>query len=204
MVAIDNPLAQRDDSPHEDHFVYLRGATWEDYERLLEIRGERAVPRLTYLEGTLEIMTPSRSHESIKSIIGRLVEVWRLENGTEFSTYGSWTLKKRELERGAEPDECYVFGEVAEPERPDLAIEVVWTSGGIGKLAIYRAFGVREVWYWRRGTIQPYALRGDDYVAVEGSEVLPGIDLAELAAFIHRPTTSQSIRDYRAALEARR
>lgn len=203
MVAIDTPFAQRDDRPQEDHFVWLRDATWEDYQRVLEIRGDRSAPRITYLEGTLEIMTPSRRHESIKSIIGCLVEAWCLERGVEFSTYGSWTLQDKVVERGAEPDECYVFGVVAEPQRPDVAIEVVWTSGGIGKLEVYRKLGVREVWYWRRGTIQPYALRGDEYEAIERSELLPELDLAELAGFVDRPTTSQAIRDYRAALAAR-
>jgi Uma2 family endonuclease len=127
--------------------------------------------------------------------------VWCFERGIEFSKYGSWTLESEETERGAEPDECYVFGEVAEPTRPDLAIEVVWTSGGIDKLEVYRKLGVQEVWYWRRGTIQPYALRGERYDAIPGSEVLPGIDLLLLAGFLDRKTTSRAIREYRLALK---
>jgi len=193
-------VADPDRAEHEPR-VQLRGVTWADYQRFLELRGERATPRLTYLEGVLEIMSPSRRHESIKSLLGRLVEVWCLEHGVEFSTYGSWTLESEVEERGAEPDECYVFGEVDEPERPDLAIEVVWTSGGVDELEVYRRLGVREVWYWQRsGTLQPYVLRGDAYEAVEESEALPGIDLAQLASFLDRPTTSRAIREYRAAL----
>lgn len=86
------------------------------------------------------------------------------------------------------------------PVRPDLAIEVVWTSGRLDKLAIYRKLGVREVWYWRKGTIAPHGLRDERYEPLKASEVLPGIDLAQLASFLERPTTSQSIREYRAAL----
>lgn len=145
----------RDDRPHEDHFVVLTGYTWRDYQRALELRGDRSAPRLTYLEGRLEIMSPSRTHESIKSLIGRLVEAYCLERDIVFSTYGSWTLEDQALERGTEPDECYVFGEAADPKRPDLAIEVVWTSGGINKLDVYGALGVREVWFWRKGRITP-------------------------------------------------
>jgi hypothetical protein len=37
------------DHPKEDHFVRLRGVTWADYQRLLEIRGERASPRMNVL-----------------------------------------------------------------------------------------------------------------------------------------------------------
>jgi len=190
--------------PHrEDHFVLLGGATWADYQRLLEIRGDRSAPRIAYLEGTLEIMSPSRSHEAIKSTIGRLVETWCLERGVEFSTFGSWTIKDELRERGAEPDECYVFGEVAEAERPDLAIEVEWTSGGLDKLEIYRHLGVREVWRWSRGRITVHRLRGERYTNLPASKALPGIDLAELGSFIDRPTTSRAIREYRDALRGR-
>jgi len=194
-------LRDRDNVRHEDHFVHLDGVTWADYERLLEIRGDHSAPRITYLEGTLEIMSPSASHESIKSMIGCLVEVWCLERDIEFTTYGSWTLKNRRAKRGAEPDECYVFGSVAAKKRPDLAIEVIWTSGGIDKLEVYRKLGVPEVWIWDAERIVVYRLRGERYAATARSVVLRGIDLEELASFIDRPTTSRAIRDYRAALK---
>ncbi len=145
-------------------------------------------------------MSPSRSHERIKSVIGRLVEVFCLERGIEFNTYGSWTLKDKAAERGAEPDECYVFGHTDDPKRPDLAIEVVWTSGRIDKLDIYRKLGVREVWYWREGRIQPYVLRSARYCAVSRSRVLPQIDLEALVSFLNRPTASGAMRAYRRAL----
>jgi len=195
---------QHDDRPTEDHIVRLAGVTWEDYERLLAMRGDRSAPRMAYLEGEVEIMSPSQTHEGIKSVIGRLVEVYCLERDVPFSTYGSWTLQSRDRTRGAEPDECYVFGaspsSSGEPERPHLAIEVVWTAGRIDKLDIYRTLGVAEVWYWRKGRIQPYGLRGERYVPLEASEVLPGLDLELLTSFIERDTTYDAIRDYRQAL----
>jgi hypothetical protein len=128
-------LAEHDDTPVDDKIVVLRDATWADFQRLLELKGESSVPRLAYLEGAIEITTPSRPHESLKSRVGQLVEVWCLENDIEFSAYGSWTLERKEKASGIEPDECYVFGVVREPERPDLAIEVVWTSGGVKRPA---------------------------------------------------------------------
>lgn len=192
-----------DGASHEDHFVTIQSATWQDYERLLDLRGESAVPRYTYLEGVLEIMSPSRTHESVKSMIGRLVEVWCLRNGIEFHTLGSWTLKERALERGLEPDECYIFGPSGEGTRPDLAIEVVWTSGGINKLEVYRKLGVAEVWYWSRGTIAVYRLSGEQYVEVPDSQALPRIDLHQLGRFIDSPSTSRAIVGYREALASR-
>jgi Uma2 family endonuclease len=194
-------LVDRADEPREDHYVHLYGVTWADYLRLLEIRGEHSVPRLTYVEGTLEIMSPSRTHDEIKSYIGCLVEAWCLERGVEFTPYGSWTLKNKRDERGVEADECYVFGlEPKRKRRPDVAIEVIWTSGGIDKLDVYRKLRVREIWFWEDGRIRVHALRGLHYEPVAESEVLPGIDLALLVSFLDRPTASQAIREYRAVL----
>jgi Uma2 family endonuclease len=195
-------LEQRDDRPTEDQVVVIRGVTWADYERLLEIRGECSVPRLTYLEGTLEIMSPSREHERFTSFIGCLVEAYCLERGVRFTPYGSWTLKEKKDDRGAEPDECYILGD-EDADRPQLAIEVVWTSGRLDKLEIYRKLGVREVWYWRKGHIQQHVLRGERYEAVAKSEVLPDLDLDLLTRFLDRPTAYDAIREYRAALAGR-
>lgn len=190
---------QHDERQTEDHVVLLSHVSWDDYERLLAMRGDHSAPRIAYLEGDVEIMSPSQTHEGIKSVIGALLETYCLEREIPFSTYGSWTLKDRERERGAEPDECYVFG-TGETDRPHLAIEVVWTHGRIDKLDIYRLLGVAEVWYWRKGKIQPYALRGERYVAIDRSEVLPGLDIDLLTSFIDRPTTYDAIRGFREAL----
>jgi Uma2 family endonuclease len=194
-------LEARDDRPTEDHVVQIDGATWADYERLLEVRGERATPRITFLEGWLEVMTPSRDHESIKSYLGRLVEAYCLHQGIRFTPYGSWTIKDRREDRGAEPDECYVFGDTA-VDRPQVAIEVIWTAGRIDKLEVYRKLRVQEVWVWRKGRIQAHALRGDAYQPIERSELLPGLDLDLLVQFLDRPTAYDAIRDFQAALEA--
>jgi Uma2 family endonuclease len=190
-------------APEADKIAVLSGLSWSDYQRMLELRGDASVPRFAYLRGQLEIMTPSLSHESIKSRIGCLVEVWCLENNVEFSPYGSWTLENKSAEGGLEPDECYVFGTGTEPVRPDLAIEVVWTSGGVKKLEIYQQLGVQEVWFWRKNRITIHLLLDGVYVEAEQSQALPGIDLAELVSFLDRPSASQAMREYRALLTSR-
>jgi hypothetical protein len=96
-----------------------------------------------------------------------------------------------------------VFGEVRNPKRPHLAIEVEWTSGRIDKLEVYRKLGVREVWYWREGRLQPYLLRGERYRLAPRSKALSGIDLEEVAGLVDRPTASAAIREYREALRKR-
>ena len=77
---------------------------------------------------------------------------------------------------------------------------MVWTSGGIDKLEVYRKLGVREVWYWSRGRIQPYELVQEQYRSIDHSNVLAGIDLRQLERFIDSPSTSHAIREYRKGL----
>jgi Uma2 family endonuclease len=186
-----------------DDIIVLRGATWADYQRLLAIRGERSVPRITYLEGVLELMSPSLPHESIKSMIGCLVEAWCLERGVDISPYGSWTHESEASERGVEPDECYVLGDNPEPERCDLAIEVAWTRSAIDKIEVYRKLGVRELWIWKSGRIDVYSLRSEHYARVDQSALLPDLDLDELLPFVDVKPMTRAVREYREKLRAR-
>src|SRR5437870_43161 len=109
----------------EDQRVTLHDVTWSDFELILQIRGDRAGVRMTYLNGVLELMTPSVDHEGIKTTIGRLLEAYAEEKGLPFNGFGSWTLKNARRARALEPDECYSLS-LGRPTRPDLAIEVVF------------------------------------------------------------------------------
>ncbi|MEA3639530.1 MAG: Uma2 family endonuclease [Lamprobacter sp.] len=189
------------DAAIEDHRIFLQQANWDDFERVLAMRGERSVPRILYDRGVIEIMSPSSHHERLKSLIGCLVEVYCQEQDIEFTTLGSWTLKEAAKEAGLEPDECYIFGTDTTLERPHLAIEVIWTSGGIDKLDLYHRLGVAEVWIWRRARLTPYMWGDEQYQPVATSEILPGLDLRLLERFLDGDdTTSAAIRAYRAAL----
>lgn len=184
-----------------DQRVVLHDVSWEEYEAILAVRGESSAVRLAYLEGVLELMSPSRDHELLKTKLARIVEAYAEELGLELEGYGSWTLKQREEKRGVEPDECYSLGEAGSV--PDVAIEVIWTSGGLDKLEIYRRLGVREVWVWRRGQIGVYVLRGDRYEVVGRSELLPQIDLALVRSLLDAPSQSAAVRELRARLRGR-
>jgi Uma2 family endonuclease len=183
-----------------DQRVILR-CSWGDYERLLAIRGDDAGPRMAYLEGVLELMTPSRDHETLKTTLARLLEAYAQELDIELEGYGSWTLTRRDLERGLEPDECYSIGRAGAV--PDMAIEVVWTRGGLDKLEIYRQLGVREVWQWKDGAIAAFVLRGQRYERIARSEVLPQVDLDLICALIDLPTQTAAVRELRARLRNR-
>lgn len=114
-------LREHDDTTDADPIVVLHDVSWEDYERLLEMRvADHSAPRISCLEGEVEILSPSRDHEVIKSRIGRLLEAWCIDRGIELEAVGSWTLKNERKRRGAEPDEGYIFG-TEKRERPHLA-----------------------------------------------------------------------------------
>lgn len=92
-------------------------------------------------------------------------------------------------------------GRLLSPSGPICDRGRVDVGGGLNKLEIYRKLGVREVWFWRRGRLTVHRLHDDAYEDVSASAVLPGIDLAELASYLDRPTASQAIREYRSALQ---
>ncbi len=185
--------------PEPDQRVILHGVAWEQFELFLEMRGDEAGVRLTYLDGELELLSPSINHELLKKLIARLIEMYAFERGIELEGYGSWTVRKRDKRRGVEPDECYVVG-THEPDAPDLAIEVVWTSGGLDKLEVYRGLGVREVWLWRDGAISVHRLRRGRYVVSGRSDVLPDLDLDLLVRCLDAPSQTAAVRQFVEAL----
>lgn len=197
MQSSSGPSVEELHSQEVDQRVFLDGVSFELYEGLVASRGESAVPRLTYLDGTLEIMSPSTHHERIKTVVARLLEAWAEEHDIELSGVGSWTVKRKRKRGGLEPDECYIVGPRQKP-RPDIAIEVIWTHGGLDKLEIYRRLGVFEVWVWQDDRIQIHLLRG--YVPAQRSKLLPHLNLAELMRFIDPVRQTAAVRAYRAAL----
>lgn len=166
---------------HADQRVCLHGVPWSHYEIVLAVKGDAPVPRIAYLEGELELMSPSADHEMIKSRIGQLIEAYAAHRGLDLWPVGSWTVRSAPAKRGVEPDECYTIGDPRAKRVPDLAIEVPWTRGGVDKLDIYRGLGVGEVWFWREGKIDAYVLRDGEYEAVSASLVVPGLDLQLVA-----------------------
>jgi Uma2 family endonuclease len=197
-------LSSPPDPSSIDHFVHLHDVSWSAYEAVLAMRGDRAVPRITYLRGTLELMSPSRYHENDKTRLARLLERWAEESGVRIEGIGSWTLKSSREERGVEPDECYMIDRVplSDDDRPDIAVEVIWTSGGIDKLEVYRKLGVREVWFYERGTLRFFTLRGEHYAPLERSELLPAADPALFVRCMAMESQSEAIRALCEALRA--
>jgi Uma2 family endonuclease len=179
--------------------VVLEGVSWQQYELLLATLGDDfPALRLSYLEGTLEIMTTSPLHEELKSTIRMLLEVYFQEFRIRYHCIGSATFRKVAKQRGLEPDECYCLGQ--KKEFPDLAIEVVLSSGLVDKLEIYRGLGVTEVWVWESGRFTIHHLRTDGYERIENSELLPECDIELLASYVQPENQFDAVMAFRAAL----
>jgi Uma2 family endonuclease len=190
------------DPIHIDQRVLVR-ASWETYRQLERARGESAATRLTFDDGLLELITPSIDHCGISRMIHALLMTWAEETNTDLNGFGSWTIKDEDREIGLEPDECYLLGKPGPPV-PDIAVEVLWTHGGIDKLELYRRLGVKEVWLWDRGTLVVHALAGGRYHRRRRSRLLPALDLAQLVKFVDYTEQVRALRAYRAALHKRR
>jgi Uma2 family endonuclease len=88
-------------------------------------------------------------------------------------------------------------------EIPQIALEVVVSSGLVDKLDVYSGLGVPEVWVFERGALTVYLLTEEGYRAHPSSEVLPALDITQLASFVRIDVMqSAAVREYRAALRA--
>jgi Uma2 family endonuclease len=189
----------------ESRFV-LYGVPWWTYVALRDALDDHAGLKMTYLHGTLELMSPSTLHEDAKTIIARLIEVWAMERDVDLRGFGGATFRKEAKERGLEPDECYKLGKLDDDAVPDIAIEVTVTSGLVDKMAVYAGLGVPEVWEWRpsTGTIAVHRLVRDAYERRERSEVLPDLDITQLSTFVcPGENQTQLAKAYQAVLRAR-
>ncbi|WP_437531183.1 Uma2 family endonuclease [Sorangium sp. So ce726] len=199
VAAAHMPLPSSTAPAGEQRFV-LHGVPWQTYVRL---RDELDTPglRMTFCEGTLELMSPSTDHEVAKKSIARLIELFALERDVPLYGYGSTTFRREAKSRGLEPDECYCVGGTLK-EFPDIAIEVVLTSGGLDKQPVYSGLGVREVWFWERDAFHIHALRGEQYEPIAASELIPDLDLAALARFVRWPDQHEAVKAFRGWLRS--
>lgn len=178
----------------------LYGVTWKEYDTLVTLFMDRFPGlRMTFLEGTLEIMGTSSEHERLKTIIARLLEMYAVEKRVIFNGYGNTTFRKEAVKRGLEPDECYCLGELKEV--PDIAIEIALTSGGINKLSVYQGLGVIEVWFWQNNQFILYRLKQGEYQKIDGSEFLPDLDFNLLSQFINYDNQTEAVIAYRDTLQ---
>ncbi len=175
---------------HADRQLVYTGIDWQQFELIRAGFAEASGIRLAYFNGTIEILMPGKTHEFFKSIIGMLIELFCVEMAIEFEPTGSMTQSKVG-EVSLEADESYCFG--TSKSIPDLAIEVVLTSGGIDKLQRYQILGIAEVWFWQDRVFSLYRLRDGKYDRITHSEIpeLTSLDIALLNRCVSIAETSR-------------
>ncbi|MBW4662582.1 MAG: Uma2 family endonuclease [Drouetiella hepatica Uher 2000/2452] len=197
---LENPIEQR---------IVHGGHTWEQFKLIQQ--GFEGFPgvRLFYYNGTVEILMPGRDHEVFASFIGYLVMTFLLTKGIRFKPTRSMTQEKAGVV-SVQADESYCIGEASINDSraiPDLSIEVVFSSGGEGKLARYQALEVKEVWFWEDGVFSLYHLREGGYQRVDRSQ-LPGlqelnIDLLNRCVMLAETDEGKAVAEFRRAIEER-
>ena len=177
-------------SKNIDRQLVYSGIDWKQFKLIQSGFAEASGIRLAYFNGTIEILMPGRTHEFFKSMIGMLIELFCLKMAIEFEPTGSMT-QEREGEVSLEADESYCFG--TSKSIPDLAIEVVLTSGGIDKLQRYQILGISEVWFWQDGVFSLYRFRDDKYHRITRSEIpeLTSLDIDLLTRCVLMAETSR-------------
>lgn len=164
----------------QDQILQLSGMTWEDYEQLTQDRNNY---RASYFEGVITIVSPSQSHEVIERTISILINAYCRQYNLLYFPMGSTTLKNP-LTVGKEPDTSYAF-DIAK-SIPDLAVEVIFSSGSTKDLQKYKYLRVKEVWFWENQSIKFYQLVNSNYVEIEFSFYLPNLSADFLIEFVNR------------------
>lgn len=168
-----------------DSLITLRHIPWEEYEDLLvQLSEDRSGLRISYDEGTLQVMTLSPEHENYAEFISGLVRLLSARLRINIRFFGSMTMKKHVQVKGTEPDACYYVQRAAlignrvqldfdiDPP-PDIAVEVDMHHGSIDKFPIYVALGVPEIWHFDGTQLRIHLLQQDAYTLATASQALP-------------------------------
>ncbi len=187
--------------PRKKEAQLISNVSWEQFEEIDHSFADIAGIKFAYLDGTLEIMTISPEHEDAKATIGVLLEAYMRAKNIRFYRRGGPTLGRREQGARNEPDESYNLG--TRKPYPDLAIEVVITSGGINKLEGYKRMGVPEVWVWEDGTLEIHLLRDDDYEKANHSELLLDLPIDIFCRYLNYHDQYDAVTEFTSAIAQR-
>lgn len=188
----EHPIAE------EQRLVLPGYHSWSQLQALQSLLANTPGVRITYIDGWIELMTLGEAHETLKTIIGALIELYFLQKRVEFIPVGSATRESEERGVSFEPDESYYIG--PKKAHPDLAVEINLTSGSIQKLSKYARFQVKEVWFWENNSLTLFAFRETDYERISRSELLPELDVELLIRCVQMPSKLEAMTAFMAAL----
>lgn len=173
----------------------IYGVSWDEYSRFLEATADFNL-RHTYDGYTLELMTPLKSHDWIKTVLGRMIETMAFDLDINIQSVGSTTLSSAQTVKGVQPDEGYYITHEAkvrgkntyEPDvdpPPDLIIEVDVTSSCVPRFPIFALLGIREIWHHDDDELEFLWLADKgDYIQHASSREFPFLDSTAVAAIL--------------------
>lgn len=177
--------------------VIFHDADWEDYEELLDQVGEASHLRISFSDGTLQVMTLSTEHENYARFIERMVGALSLRLRINIRFFGGATMKRSRQRKGFEPDACFyvqtadalgnrVSLDFETDPPPDIAVEIDVHHDSLSKFPIYVALGVPEIWRFDGEELAMYHLEQDRYERAESSLALPFLTDRLLTEFLSR------------------
>ena len=164
----------------QDRTLSFSGMTWEDYEEFGT--AEYLGYRISFLDGVITLMSPSQNHEMIKDFIFLLIVAYCDRFKLDYFPTGSTTYKDKQKQVGKEPDVSFCFDSLKDV--PDLAVEVVFSSGSTNDLNKYQILGVKEVWFWINNCLEIYILADGSYQQQQTSFNLSKIEAKLLNKYI--------------------
>lgn len=186
-----------------DEHAVLSNVSWDTYERLLADDEERNLPRMTYDQGVLELVTPSKPHDASARTIARFVDIASAILEVPIQSVGSTTFKRRDLERGFEADESFYIQnearvrhlrdvDLAVDPPPDLVLEMEMSRSALNKLRLFASMGIPEVWRCDGDQVTFFILSGETYQEATHSLALPPVSSVILTQFLQSSRTMLS------------
>ena len=191
--------------------------SWETYVALADGRRE-SVPRIFYDRGLMELMSPKKEHEKIKTLLGRLIAAYAEAVELDIDSVASTTFRREDLQRGFETDESFYVVhansmrareeiDLSTDPPPELVVEVEMISSAIRKLELFAKLGIGEVWRHDGEQLRLFHLDGHTYREASQSRVLPGFPLAQAQAVLAKRNQEGEIalvKAFRLGVEASR
>lgn len=188
-------------------------ATWQNYQKLCQQRGDRSIPRIKYRSGEVLLMSPMPKHGRDAHTIANAITTLLDHTEREYDAFTPVTMELPD-ESGIEPDYCFYIDHwqaVSGKERidwetdppPDLVLEIDVTS--YSDVNDYLPYRVPEVWLFRKNQLLVYQLQDTEYLLRTQSRYFPDINLQDVIArclqVAYDRNTSAAIRDLKQRLE---
>ncbi|OKH28581.1 Uma2 family endonuclease [Chroogloeocystis siderophila] len=183
--------------------------SWQDYQVLSQLLGDRCSPRIKYRPGEILLMAPLPAHGRDASLLGLIVTTLLDHLNHTYDSFTPITISLPQVS-GIEPDFCFyienwrsVVGKnridwLNDPP-PDLVIEVDVTS--YTSIDDYLPYRVPEVWLLKNKQLLVYRLLSENYVITESSYFPKAREIVQQCLQIaNEQTTSEAIKWLRSFL----